>query len=112
MKVHTAKTIAVPFESWFFLKEEQHRQRSETGKRLDKKRWRTLFDGDAIRSCPMKGCKLLSDGDFGGCNGSPVHAWEEHRWTSWTLDDMKVMLDRAGLPWKDGECIECIDVTL
>ena len=49
MKVHTAKTIAVPFESWFFLKEEQHRQRSETGKRLDKKRWRTLFDGDAIR---------------------------------------------------------------
>lgn len=37
MKVHTAKTIAVPFESWFFLKEEQHRQRSETGKRLDKR---------------------------------------------------------------------------
>ena len=49
MKVHTAKTIAVPFESWFFLKEEQHRQRSEIGKQLDKKRWRTaMLFGQAL----------------------------------------------------------------
>lgn len=56
----------------------------------------------------MKGCKLLSDGDFGGCNGSPVHAWEEHRWTSWTLDDMKAMLDRAGFRGKMANALNAL----
>ena len=108
MKVHTEKTIAVPFESWFFLREEQHRQRSGGEIPLNKKRWKALFDSDAIHSGPMMGLKLLRNGDFGGCEGSPINAFEEHRWTSWTLDEMKEMLDKADLSWKEGQEIESL----
>lgn len=109
MKVHTEKTIAVSFESWFFLKEEQYRQRSEIGGRsLNRKIWEAWFNRDAIHSGPMMGLKLLRDGDFGGCKGSPINAFEEHRWTSWTLDEMKEMLDKAGLSWKEGQEIESL----
>lgn len=108
MKVHTEKTIAVPFESWFFLKEEQHKQRSEIGAPLNRKRWEAVFGSDAIQSGPMACFKLLRDGDFGGCKGSPRSAFEEHRWTSWSIDEMKEMLDKAGLPWKEGNEIESL----
>lgn len=112
MKVHTEKTIAVPFESWFFLQKEEHRQRSERGGQLTEKRWKDMFYSTADKNAASGSVKYIKSGDLGGCNGSPVHAWEEHRWTYWTLDDMKAMLDEAGLPYSEGEDIECCDVWL
>ena len=98
-----SKSIEVPFESFLFLQEECFRQRNERGM--------THFSENHIarlrkgyESC--KPVKYLMSGSLGGCNGSPIHAWEEGRWTSWTVDDMKRMLDENGLPWKDGPEIE------
>lgn len=50
------------------------------------------------------------DGAFGGCNGEKRNAWEEGRWTSWSVEDMKRILDKAGLPYKDAGETEVIDV--
>ena len=33
------------------------------------------------------GYKQLKSGDLGGCNGVPENAWEEHRWTTWSIED-------------------------
>lgn len=112
MKVHTEKSIAVPFESWFFLKKEEYRQRSEHGRQLTEKRWKDVFYSVADKKGVSGAVKYIKSGDFGGCNGSPVHAWEEHRWTYWTLDEIKAMLDKAGLPYSEGEDIEYFDVPL
>ncbi len=49
-------------------------------------------------------------GDLGGCKGDPENAWEEHRWTTWSVEDMKNILNEAGLLWKDGEEKEYISV--
>lgn len=49
-------------------------------------------------------------GDLGGCNGVPENAWEEHRWTTWSIEDMKNILNEAGLSWKNGEEVEYISV--
>lgn len=100
-----AKTIAVPFESWFYLQTESHNQRSESGKPLDKERFKRMFDNH-VKALGRNGTKLLKPGDLGGCIGDPHHAYEEGRWTSWTLEQMKAMLDAAGLPWEDGEVVE------
>ena len=54
--------------------------------------------------------KQICDYDFGGAVGEPEKSWEEHRWTRWSCDDMKKMLEEAGLSWKDGEDIEHISV--
>lgn len=100
-----AKTIALPFESWFYLQTECHNQRSESGKPLNEERFRRMFDAHS-----HNGVKLLKSGALGGCVGDPKNAWEEGRWTDWTLKDMKIMLDAAGLPWSEGEEVEYINV--
>ena len=100
-----AKTIAVPFESWFYLQSECHNQRSESGRPLNEERFRRMFDQHS-----RNGVNLLKSGDLGGCIGDPKNAFEEGRWTSWTLHQMKAMLDAVGLPWEDGEDVEYITV--
>ena len=56
------------------------------------------------------GLYRIYDGDLGGCNGKPENSWEEKRWTSWSCEDMKRILDSAGLPYKDGGEREVINI--
>lgn len=98
-------SILVPFESYLYLREEMHRQRSERAN------GRPLLESTVNRlrnqfQTYPDGMRPLMDGDLGGCIGSPVNAYEEHRWTSWRISDMTKMLDAAGLPWKVGPVIE------
>lgn len=55
---------------------------------------------------------MLKDGDLGGCVGDWKNGYEEGRWTSWSCEDMKRILIEAELPYKDGEEIEYIAVSL
>ena len=95
------KAIGLSFEAYMFLQEECHRQRSETGKPLSARAIEGLINTfDNFKN--KDGLKLYSDGDLGGCNGDPLHAWEERRWTSWSVEDVKKMLDKKGLYYKEG----------
>lgn len=108
MNVCKSPTLLVPFESWMFLQRKGYQERS--GKPHSEKgieRLRRNFQEHSYQ-----GYKQLMNGDLGGCNGDPENAWEEHRWTSWSVDDMKKILDEAGLPWKDGEEAEYISVSI
>lgn len=102
-KIRKVKTLELPYESLLYLREEMRRQR--TGRPLSDKA------KDRIkRHMPKSGFCIVDDGDFGGCDGDPQNAWEERRWTSWSVDTMIEMLDRANLPHgKIGES-EVIDV--
>lgn len=98
-----AKTIAVPFESWFYLRTEMHNQRSESGRPLTEDWCKKHF---AQNVDTRNGMILLKSGDMGGCKGNPKNGYDEGRWTSWTLEQMEAMLDAAGLPWSEGEEVE------
>ena len=104
-----AKSIKVNWESWLYLRQEMNKQRSETGKPLSEnsiERMKREFD----RFADKNGMKAIMDGSFGGCIGSPIRGWEERRWTSWSLDEMKRMLDEKGLKWAEAEDIEYFPV--
>lgn len=95
-----AHTILVSWESWLYLEEKSYVERS--GKKHTEyslERMKREFK----RFAYYDGMKQLKDGDFGGAIGKPENSWEERRWTSWTCEDMKRILDDAGLPWKQGE---------
>lgn len=99
-------SILVPVESWMYLKERQYRER--TGKELsEKSREVSLRDFNRFNK---NGMKQLLDGDCGGCNGPVENAFEERRWTSWSANDMKRILDEANLPYEDGPVTDCIDL--
>ena len=96
-KNRTVRTLRVPYESVLFLCEEQHKQRTE-------KEYRPLSDTFKRRlqnNLNSDGTRTIEDYDYGGCVGDPHNAYEEHRWTWWTLEDMMRMLDEAGLPYGD-----------
>ena len=93
----TSMTIWVPRESWMFL---QARMQQE----------RMGLELSVNADFSHEGKKQLKDGDLGGCIGSPENAWEEGRWTSWSCEDMKKILDAAKLPWEPGETIEYFEI--
>ena len=105
--VHKVNTILLPIESYTYLREEMHRQRSETGRPLSEKTYaRIKRKFESIKG----GYEQVNDYAFGGCNGDPHNAWEEHRWTNWSTETMKRMLDEKGLPDKDGKPEEKISL--
>lgn len=101
-------TMLVTWDSWVYLQNKMHEERSVTGKPLSEKSIARLRRGFEVSS--RNGWRQICDYDFGGCNGSPVNAWEERRWTSWSVEDMARILDDAGLPHKESDPIEVIDV--
>lgn len=105
MKEYKKQSIRIPFESYFFLASEQHKQRCEKEYRPLN---REFIEKRFIRDNPNG--YLATNGSFGGCNGSPVRAWEERRWTSWSIETLKQMLDDVGLPWEDGPIVEEISL--
>jgi len=58
------------------------------------------------------GAKEIMDYDLGGCRGPVKNGFEEGRWTSWSCEDMKRILDSKGLSYKDGSETEYIAVAL
>lgn len=99
-------TLLVPLESYLYLQEKSYSER--IGKsRSDKAKERLIRNFEQFS---VDGMKQLMNGDLGGCKGKPENAWEEGRWTSWSVDEMAKILDEAGLPWKKGEDAEYIAV--
>ena len=107
-RVRKASTILLPWESYLFL---QQKMRSERcgDRKTEKQVERLKINFDRLA---RNGYKQLMDGDLGGCHGPIENAFEQGRWTSWSCEDMKRILDEAGLPYKDGEETEYISVSL
>lgn len=103
-----ANTMLITWEGWLYLRERQHAERSETGRPLAEKTIERLKRNFEYHS--KDGWKRIMEYDFGGCVGSPKNAWEEHRWTEWSISQMMNMLDEKGLPYKESEPIDVIDV--
>jgi hypothetical protein len=109
--VRTTNTILLPLESYLWLYEEGFKQRNERGetKLSDKSRERLTRNFDRFKHSKT-GLYAAHDGNFGGCKGDPHNAWEEGRWTDWSVNQMARMLDEQGLPYEIGEPTEVIDV--
>lgn len=102
----TSMTIWVPRESWMFLQARMQQERM--GVELSVNARKRL--NQSFTDFSHEGKKQLKDGDLGGCIGSLENAWEEGRWTSWSCEDMKKILDAAELPWEPGETIEYFEI--
>ena len=105
MRIRKDKAIKVTWDGYLYLSEEQHRQRCESGKPFSKRAIESLK-----RSFELNG-GIMYDGSRGGCIGSPINAWEERRWTSWSVEDMKRMLNEKGFKWEDAGERESIDIS-
>lgn len=96
MKKAKLNTIKVNKESYMYLQKRHYTER--IGKDLNEKalrRYERSFD-----NFQYNGYKELYDGDLGGAiNG---------KWTSWSCNDMKSILDEQGLSYIVGEVKECI----
>lgn len=106
----TKDTLLVTWEGWLYLRTKMHEERSTSDKPISDKyvaKARRSFDRSA-----RDGWGAVDDGSFGGCIGNPVNAWEERRWTSWSIADMKKILDGAKLPYKDGKPVKAIEIYL
>lgn len=101
-----SSTILLPLDSFLFLQDESFYERC--GKHYSEKQMQRLTRN--FEQFGHGGYKQLKSGDLGGCNGVPENAWEEHRWTTWSIEDMKNILNEAGFSWKDGEEVEYISV--
>ena len=102
------RTLIVPLESLLYLDDQCHLQRgghhtSEKGIERLKKVMQREYN--------KNGYQILEYG-FGGAIGDPKNSYEEGRWTYWTIEQMKEMLDSQNLPYKDGEEIEVINVNI
>lgn len=103
-----AKTIRVPLESWIYLKEQCRNQRC--GDHLSERMIEHLKK--EMQKEYNRNGHLLMDKDLGGAIGDPTNSYEEGRWTSWSVEQMKKMLDEKGLPYEDGEEVEYINVAI
>ena len=90
----TSMTIWVPRESWMFLQARMQQERM--GVELSVNARKRL--NQSFTDFSHEGKKQLKD------------AWEEGRWTSWSCEDMKKILDAAELPWEPGETIEYFEI--
>ena len=108
MQTKKANTILLPLESYLYLQDKSHLERC--GKHGSEKRIERLKKN--FKEFSYNGYKQLMDGDLGGCVGNWENGYEEGRWTSWSCEDMKRILDEANLPYKDGKETEYIMVSL
>lgn len=100
------RAIKMPLESRLYLEDQLHLQRG--GHHTSEK---TIAYITRLAERPYnKNGFVIMDGDLGGAIGNPLNSYEEGRWTSWTIEDMKRMLDEQGLPYFDEEPIDVIDV--
>ena len=99
-------SIRVNLEAWLYLQDTCHNQR--VGGHLTEKTISRLTR--SYEDWYKEKGKTLIDGDLGGAIGDPKNSYEEGRWTSWSVADMKRLLDEAGLPYEDGDPVESINI--
>ena len=96
MKVKRLNVILLPWESYSYLRQKMCYDR--LGKfRTESQMERLKLD---FEKCSNDGFKKIMDGDMGGSN--------KGKWTSWSCDDMKVILDEVNLTYLDGGKAEVI----
>ena len=100
------KSIRVPLESWVYLQDQCKLQRcgdhiSDKTKEHLKREMEKPYN---------QGGHQLTDGDLGGAIGNPLNSYEEGRWTSWSINEMKEMLKDQNLPYTDAEDVEEINI--
>lgn len=102
------RAIRIPLESKLYLLDQSALQRGghHISERTIEREKRNME-----RSINQNGFEVF-DGSFGGAIGDPKNSYEEGRWTNWSIDDMKKMLDEQNLPYTDIEPIDVIDVAL
>ena len=100
------RAIRIPLESRLYLEDQLHLQR---GGHHSSERIIDHIIKESQKPYNQNGFVIM-DGDLGGAIGDPLNSYEEGRWTSWTIEDMKRMLDEQGLPYFDEEPIDVIDV--
>lgn len=104
----TLHCIGLPKESWLYLRERQRVERCGTDRLKElRQKWEAEFTKKL-----ENGFRRVCDGDFGGCIGPIENGWEQGRWTSWTCENMKKMLDEQGLPWVQMDNTEEIAISL
>lgn len=97
--VATSETIMIGREAYFFLREEERKQRGckpltpESEERI----WNRITKRDGLYQC--------TNDSFGGGDGT-----YNGRWWSWPVATVKKMLDEAGLEYQEGETVEFIRV--
>ena len=101
MKNIKKKAIRLTLESYLYLQNEGHRQRigSDYGDATIEKLTKNYYS--------YKNGITIASGWLGGAIGNPENSYEEGRWTDWSVEDMKKMLDEKGLTYED-DIIESI----
>ena len=95
------ESILIGKEAYFFLRNKQRVQRGRKplSKECEDNLWERVIHYRKDGKCPV------TDYSFGGGDGT-----YEGKWTSWTVKMVKQMLDRAGLEYEDGGCVEYLEV--
>jgi len=106
-KRKTLNAIRVSLEGYLYLQEEGCYQRC--GHYHSEKFIQRLTNQFNNRDAEHGG-HMLMDGDLGGAVGDPKNSYEEGRWTDWSVEDMKRMLDAKGYSYKDEEPQDVIEV--
>ena len=107
MTIRKLNSILIPWESWWHLENLSYFQRcGKYHTKKQKERAKRDFEQFAF----YDGMKRTCEYDLGGATGNPERSWEEGRWTSWSCEDMKKILDEAGLPWEQGDPEERISI--
>ncbi len=99
MKEKISQTLLIGKAAWAFLKNEQRKQRGldALASTVEDRLWKNLRKVD--------GKKQIMDGSYGGGDGSYTG-----RWTEWSVDEMKAMLDAAGLEYEIGQPVQYISI--
>lgn len=108
-KVVKRKAIRTNLDGYLFLQMKGNEERRT--KPYDRDAFKAHLVKNFNRLYPKGVCTLLDD-DIGGCNGNPVNAWEERRWTSWSSAKMGEMLTAEGIWWETAPEQETIDIGL
>lgn len=99
------RAMRVELEGWLYLLDQQGMQRSGREKSEQyKEKLKIRYE----QYDKKYGGHLLMDYDLGGAIGKPENSYEEGRWTSWSLDQMKKMLDEKGYKYIDVEDVDVI----
>lgn len=99
MKERTSQTLLIGKEAWAFLKNECRKQRglNPISDSIKDKMW--------SRRRKVNGKAQIMDDSFGGGDGTYTG-----KWTSWSLEDMKGMLDKEGYEYEIGEPVKYINL--
>lgn len=100
------RAMRVELEGWLYLQEQCSIQRSG---RIQSDWYKEKLTKHYEQHDQKYGGHLLMDYDLGGAIGKPKNSYEEGRWTSWSLDQMKKMLDEKGYKYIDVEDVDVIN---